>query len=168
MLDTTIKALDGIARLSLDRGEWDETPMLALVTDKEEVIFMLLAGAGELHQILADLTEKMRDNLFPRDVILRGGNLTGLVLMSEGFKLSAPKDEVNTLEAEFEAIKEMGMRVSDSPDAIEIKIFHAVDVEGVAMRSFDRGATEVNDGSEVIGGRIVERMTDLYALASTL
>ena len=154
MLDTTIKALEAITKTSLKIDGWDEIPMLLVVCASGKQTLATLDG--DLFEMLATVGPKLREGV--------GDDITGLVLTNEGWGLST--DAVGGTEADLRAVQAelllTGRRFADHPAAVEIKLFTAIDREGITAREIKRGDPEVKEPDGQAGGRLIDHLKALF------
>lgn len=147
MQETTLKALDAMVKMAQEVNEWDEFPML-LVVQKSGPDSLVVLDGDDVFEMLATVGPRLRE----------GGlhDVTGLVFANEGWALSSERvHDLKTVAAELRA---SGKSFSDHPDAVEVKIFTALDAEGLVMRQIERGNPEVQEMPA--GGTTSGRMPD--------
>lgn len=160
MLQNTLDQLHQIVEFSKKSNEWDEMPMLFVLTTKGTGI-CLLAGEMEVYQMVQMAGPQIREAGVLNDPDMK---VTGLILMAEAYALKSDKKTdplAEKLQEEVDALRDMGMRFGDHPSSVEIKMFYAIDNEGMASASFDRdGDTKETLGDGV--GRIPDAMQSLW------
>jgi hypothetical protein len=152
MLDTTTKALEAITKTALSIDEWDEIPMLLIVSASGKNTFAVLDG--DIYEMLATVGSRLRESV--------GNDITGLVLVNEGWGLSSKVSETANLQAEVDELRRTGRRFADHPAAIEIKIFTAIDREGIEYRQIERGDSEARKPDGQMGGRMIGALKALF------
>lgn len=153
MLDTTIEALDFLVTTSQKRDEWDEIPMLMIVTASGKNT--LAALDGDIFEMLETVGSRLRESV--------GGDVTGLILTNEGWGLKSDAAGVKDLQKEVAELHLTGRRFADHPAAVEIKIFTAIDREGIEARQVERGNPVVDIRREGMSGRLVDHLKALFA-----
>lgn len=150
MLNTTTEALDFLVKTAQDLDQWDEMPMLMIVHESGKNTLAALAG-GDIFEMLATVGPRLK----------RPG-ITGLVLTNEGWALKAPVAEIDVLQTVMEELHRTGRRFADDPRAIEVKIFTAIDREGVVGRQIKRGSPVAENAGEDMAGRMVVALKALF------
>lgn len=150
MLDATSKAVEGIIKASLKIDEWDELPMLIAV--HEDGANHMIAFSNE-----ADPVESLALSSLILLKAREESPIVGLVFLVEGWSLNA-RDGLDVEEARAE-LAAAGKRFSDHPAAIEIKMFTAIDVDGIKAYCIERGSGAVEvDASEAMSGRVPDAL----------
>ena len=140
MKQSTLDGLNFLVEASLERDVWDELAMLLFTREGEDAdTLVLLNGTGNPADALPDIARAIAAGGFPAPT----DGVTGIIFFVEAWNLKSRIDEKETLEADVDALHEMGRNVGDHPDATEMKGWYAIDSEGTTARIFERGASEV-------------------------
>jgi len=164
-MTTTIEHLDRVVEVTRELNQWDEFPMLYVLTGDTKSIVVL--GMDEpLPDVLPRLSAQVRAGTFA--VWPKGETVTGVILVWEGWALlQPPEGSVRAREiAEFLAL---GGRIEVLDERIEVKIFFAVDAEGLYSREYHREGEVTNiaaDGGHH-EGRLVDGIRDLFEALSS-
>lgn len=155
MLQTTTEALDWAVETALKINEWDMVPMLLATRDTGVSEFVALAG-DDLFGMLATLGPVLRRE---------DSAVTGLILMNEGWGLSASRVEagaMTNLRAEVAELRRTGRGFADHPAAVELKMFTAIDAEGVEVRKIERGNSEAQSTDGGAAGQVIDLIKALF------
>lgn len=148
MRKSTITELDHVIAMSQSVNEWDELPMLFVVSEDGPVAMVVLDG--DIFEMLSTVGPELKKSV---------SGVTGLILMNEGWALSS--ERTKDLEKVRRELYLSGRRFSDHPDAIEIKMFSALDDEGMVMRKIERGNPEPEEMPDGAQGRVPDHLRTL-------
>lgn len=171
MLKTITDTVELFAKSAVERDEWDEMPMLFVETE-EQGYLLALAVEGSPYDALKGVTLAALKGEFP----FKPADVTGLLLTTEGWGLSSAKVSGNNpdpkvageiLMAHAAELQAQGKGHADSPYAIEVKNYIAVDADSVYYAVLNRGETELNRISEdaaEIGGGLLDALRATFEL----
>ena len=162
MLDTTIEAINELIKASQTADQWDQMPILILLHADDSGSMVMMPQndpIGGMRTIPGYVNSG--ESGFSTSPIV------GAVLYVEAWGLSADVSETGAgekLAKEIADLKSRGLRYSDHPAAIEIKMFHAVDEQGHISRQIHRGSSEVITLPDTAkeSGRLVDYMTTMF------
>lgn len=151
--DVTLRFLEGFVHVAQKHSVWDELPMLMVLhgVDQQELV---VVPEGDLFDMLRDVAEALQEK------IATAGPVTGLILMNEGWSIS--EDNAEAAQAVAEDLRRRGLGLADHPDAVEVKLFTAIDRKGVEVRKIERGIDKVQSLGSDVTGRVVDYLTTLF------
>jgi hypothetical protein len=144
---------------SIQRGVWDEFPMLGLLTgDPEEPEAMLVAMSdGHPADYLEGMARAADSDLI---AVVPATPLVGLMLFTEGWAVIAEPGEDLQKTLEYTAA---GGRIENLPDRrVEIKSIDSWDGEKMQALSFKRGDDTFEEVTGTIAGRVPDAIKEAF------
>jgi hypothetical protein len=165
MLKSITDTIELFAKKSVEDDQWDEIPMLVVVTgkpDDEQHYILALAFDGTPYEQIKHIAVGVLAEQLP----FKGADVTGLLLCNEGWGLDSKKvsETGADLGDHVAELRSQGKGFADSPFAIETKNYFAVDEESVCFRVLQRGDKELLPMPEngEVGGDILMSLRKLY------
>lgn len=159
MLDTTIEDLEMLGKVALESDEWDEMPTLVVVRENGDRELVGIADEiGLILPIVGGILKKQGTE-----------KVRAIILCNEGWGIDSKRTssgDAKQVKKEIEELRAKGLKIADHPDAIEVKMFFAVDTEGCQLRQIERGKEQVDIIEGELDGRIFNMMRTLFLEAN--
>lgn len=142
-----------ILDVAIKADDWDETPMLFILMDDDQLGVLPIFGhhPAEFAEALAASN--------PREVLKLdpARKVVGVALQNEGYGF-------NKYDAEKQAWLDAGRRIGDHPDGLETKVSTSYDGVSTSMSIFYRGSDKPDVLSEkgLLTGRVPDSLVALF------
>lgn len=144
-MDAVKKTMTDIMNLSIAGGEWDEQPVLFIVNNLGETVYLPIPGevwamAGHPLSLLEMMTKALTTPEMaspPLDDYF-GEQVEAIIIFNEAWAL----DEAGIAAEAAQKYVDEGGRISEHPNRVEVKVIAAADVSGeTAFLQYKRGQT---------------------------